>query len=33
MPSEGDGNNDSTPDAVWIFGSTMWVAWEAKSNA
>lgn len=28
VPSEGDGNNDSAPDAVWIFGTTFWVAWE-----
>lgn len=33
VPSEGDGNNDSAPDAIWIFGDTIWVAWEAKSNA
>ncbi|MGH3520613.1 MAG: DEAD/DEAH box helicase [Haloechinothrix sp.] len=32
-PSEGNGNNDSAPDAIWIFGSTIWVAWEAKSEA
>jgi hypothetical protein len=33
VPSEGDGNNDSAPDAVWIFGDIIWVAWEAKSEA
>jgi hypothetical protein len=33
VPSEGDGNNDSAPDAVWIFGNTLWVVWEAKSGA
>jgi hypothetical protein len=32
-PSEGDGNNDSAPDATWIFGRTTWVGWEAKSEA
>ncbi|GAA2679831.1 MULTISPECIES: DEAD/DEAH box helicase [Actinosynnema] len=33
VPSEGDGNNQAAPDAIWVFGSTMWVAWEAKSEA
>ncbi|MFJ8636965.1 DEAD/DEAH box helicase [Streptomyces sp. NPDC093568] len=33
LPSEGDGHNDSAPDATWIFGSTSWVVWEAKSEA
>ncbi|WP_083921514.1 DEAD/DEAH box helicase [Actinopolyspora halophila] len=33
VPSEGDGNNDSAPDAIWIFGSALWVVWEAKSEA
>lgn len=32
-PSEGDANNDAAPDAIWIFGTTIWVAWEAKSEA
>jgi hypothetical protein len=32
-PSEGDGNNDSAPDATWIFSSIVWVVWEAKSEA
>ncbi|WP_413115327.1 DEAD/DEAH box helicase [Streptomyces sp. CY1] len=31
--SEGDGNNDAAPDATWIFGTTLWVTWEAKSEA
>lgn len=33
VPTEGDGGNDAAPDATWIFGSTIWVAWEAKSAA
>ena len=33
VPSEGDSNNDSAPDATWIFGTAIWVAWEAKSDA
>jgi hypothetical protein len=33
VPSVGDGNNDSAPDAVWIFGRTIWAVWEAKSEA
>lgn len=33
VPSEGDGNNDSAPDAIWVFGTLIWVAWEAKSEA
>ncbi|MFF5304818.1 DEAD/DEAH box helicase [Streptomyces sp. NPDC013161] len=33
VPSEGDSNNDSAPDATWIFGNTAWAAWEAKSEA
>ncbi|MDH6700445.1 DEAD/DEAH box helicase [Streptomyces sp. MAA16] len=33
LPSEGDGNNDSAPDATWIFGTTTWAVWEAKSEA
>jgi hypothetical protein len=33
VPSEGDGNNDSAPDAVWIFGDMIRAAWEAKSEA
>lgn len=32
-PSYGDGGNDTAPDAVWIFGDVLWVAWEAKSEA
>lgn len=32
-PSEGDRSNDAAPDATWIFGNTIWVAWEAKSDA
>lgn len=33
--SESFGNNDeqAAPDAVWIFGDLLWVAWEAKSEA
>ncbi|MFF3790844.1 DEAD/DEAH box helicase [Streptomyces sp. NPDC001981] len=33
VPSEGDGNNDSAPDASWIFRNTSWAVWEAKSEA
>ncbi|WP_405458116.1 DEAD/DEAH box helicase family protein [Streptomyces sp. NBC_00101] len=33
VPSEGDGNNDSAPDATWIFGDALWAVWEAKSEA
>lgn len=33
VPSEGDGNSTAAPDAVWVFGRTTWVAWEAKSEA
>lgn len=33
VPSEGDSNNNSAPDAIWIFGSMLWIAWEAKSEA
>jgi hypothetical protein len=32
-PSEGDGDRDAAPDAIWIFGTLVWVAWEAKSEA
>lgn len=32
-PSQGDSDSDSAPDAVWIFGSAIWVVWEAKSEA
>jgi hypothetical protein len=32
-PSHGDGGSDAAPDAVWIFGDVLWVAWEAKSEA
>jgi hypothetical protein len=32
VPSEGS-NTDAAPDAVWIFGTEIWVAWEAKSEA
>jgi len=32
-PSEGDKGNDAAPDATWIFGTTTWVVWEAKSEA
>ncbi|MCD4849705.1 DEAD/DEAH box helicase family protein [Arthrobacter sp. AK01] len=33
--SESFGNNgeQAAPDAVWIFGDLLWVAWEAKSEA
>lgn len=33
--SESFGNNgeQAAPDAVWIFGELLWVAWEAKSEA
>lgn len=33
VPTEGDGGNDAAPDATWTFGSAIWVAWEAKSEA
>jgi hypothetical protein len=33
VPSAGDSNNNSAPDATWIFGTAIWVAWEAKSDA
>jgi hypothetical protein len=32
-PSDGDRGNDAAPDATWIFGNFIWVAWEAKSDA
>jgi hypothetical protein len=32
-PSEGDAGNDAAPDAVWIFGRVVWIAWEAKTEA
>jgi hypothetical protein len=31
--SNGDGGATAAPDAAWIFGSQLWVAWEAKSDA
>lgn len=33
--AESDGNHGATaaPDAVWLFGSQLWVTWEAKSEA
>lgn len=31
--SVGDGDADAAPDASWAFGSALWVAWEAKSDA
>jgi GNAT superfamily N-acetyltransferase len=33
VPSDGDGANDSAPDASWIFDDVTWVAWETKSEA
>jgi hypothetical protein len=33
VPSEGNHNNDAAPDAAWIFGTIIWVTWEAKSDA
>jgi hypothetical protein len=32
VPSDGDHGNDA-PDATWIFGNIIWVAWEAKGDA
>lgn len=32
-PSQGDGGNDSAPDATWIFADITWVVWETKSEA
>lgn len=32
-PSDGDHGATAAPDAGWIFGDTVWVAWEAKSEA
>lgn len=31
--SFGNGGEQAAPDAVWIFGEWLWVAWEAKSEA
>lgn len=31
--SFGNGGEQAAPDAVWIFGELLWVAWEAKSEA
>jgi hypothetical protein len=31
--SVGDGNANAAPDASWTFGTVLWVAWEAKSEA
>jgi hypothetical protein len=33
QPSDGDHGASAAPDAPWIFGTIMWVAWEAKSEA
>jgi hypothetical protein len=33
VPSDGDHGNAAAPDATWIFGTTIWVTWEAKSDA
>jgi hypothetical protein len=33
LPSEGHHNSDSAPDATWTFSDTLWVVWEAKSEA
>jgi hypothetical protein len=32
-PCMGSGGADAAPDAAWIFGNVVWVAWEAKSDA
>ena len=33
VPSDGDHGASAAPDASWIFGDVVWVAWEAKSEA
>ena len=33
QPSDADHGASAAPDATWIFGTIMWVAWEAKSKA
>ncbi|MFF5079432.1 DEAD/DEAH box helicase [Actinoplanes sp. NPDC000266] len=33
VPTYGDHGQTAAPDATWIFGTHMWVVWEAKSEA